>query len=310
MSPTPSRLSRHARLAVFLAAAWLLAGALFKLFSGSPKLLPPLIREHTPFDWDLTFHLAIAIELSLVFLAVCKPHLGWAPLLLLFAVFEVVLADMLVAGAESCGCFGETITISPAVMMGIDGVLFVAIVLTRPWQTLSGPGLPTLLLVAGLAASWVSPWLVIPSQSAVPQVPIVGDGTVTGPSGDLRYAVLNPTAWKGKSVFDIAELKRWVREEQLPIEGSIVLWRQSCPHCAEHLRAMVAKDDGSRQILLIQARDDLKNAREVDALPSGAHVQTFAFPENLDCAFTTPCEVVVEGGTVSAVLYEADFKKP
>jgi hypothetical protein len=72
---------------------------------------------------------------------------------------------------------------------------------------------------------------------------------------------------------------------------------------------MANKDDGSRQILLVQARDDLKNSRAVDAMPQGGHVTTFEFPENLQCAFETPCEVVVEGGVVKAALHEKDFKK-
>ena len=47
---------------VRLAGAWILAGAIAKLFLGTPKDLPELVRDLTPFTLDLTFHLVIAVE--------------------------------------------------------------------------------------------------------------------------------------------------------------------------------------------------------------------------------------------------------
>ncbi len=292
-----------ARLAVYLAATWLLAWALMKLFKGNPMELPEPVRAYSPFDAELTFRVAIAIELSIVSLAVIRPRWGWLPMAGLYTFFVALLVPMVAAGAESCGCGGGAIKMPPLLMLGIDGLLLVGLLATRPWRALAGTGLPLWLLVLGLAVSWAAPWLVIRSSSDV-------TGPLTAESvarGDIDYVYLEPAKWKGQEIFDVAELTRWIALEKLPIEGSIVFWRQGCPHCADHLRALATKDDGSRQFLLVQVRDDLKDTPLVDAMPQGGHVQTFEFPENLQGAFTTPFEVVVAGGVVKDVLYEKDL---
>lgn len=300
---------KFARLAVYLGATWLIVWAGMKLFLGNPQSLPPAVRDLSPFDPELTFRLAIAVELSIFCLALLKPHLGWLPLAGLYAFFVALLVPMVASGAESCGCGGGAFKMPPLVMLAADSLLLALIVATQPWKRLSGPGLSTILLLLCVACSWTAPWLVIRSSSAT-DGPLVIDattGTVRSAAGEVRYAFLDPDSWKGKPVVDVAQLTQWIGPELLPVEGSIVFWRQGCPHCAAHLREMVGKDDGSRQILLVQARDDLKSAREVDAMPQGAHVTTFAFPENFEVAITTPCEVVIQGGNVTRVLYEKDF---
>lgn len=297
------------RLTVYLAAAWLVAWAGLKLFAGNPQSLPQPVRDYSPFDPELTFRIAIALELSIFCLALLKPHLGWAPLAGLYAFFTALLVPMVVAGAETCGCGGGAIKMPPLVMLVVDSALLVGILATRPWSRLSGPGLSSLLLLAGVAVSWAAPWLVIRSSSTT-DGPIVVDATtgqVTSAGAKLDYAFLDPATWKGQAIVDVAELTRWIGPELLPVEGSIVFWRQSCPYCAQHLRELSSKDDGSRQFLLVQPRDDLKNAREVDAMPQGGHVTTFAFPENFEVAISTPLEVVIQGGIVTAVLDKDDF---
>ncbi len=308
MSPKSSG-SNLARAAVYTAAAWLIVWAGMKLFLGNPQSLPETVRDMSPFDPELTFRVAIAVELSVFCLALLKPHLGWLPLAGLYTFFVALLVPMVAAGVESCGCGGGGIKMSPIVMLSVDSALLAGILLTRPWKRIGGPGLSTLLLALGVAASWAAPWLVIRSSSGT-DAPIVVDattGTVTSAGTKIDYAFLDPTQWKGRAIVDVAELTKWIGPELLPVEGSIVFWRQSCPHCAGHLREIAAKDDGSRQFLLVQARDDLKNAREVDAMPQGAHVTTFAFPENFEVAITTPVEVVIQGGNVTGVLFEEDF---
>jgi hypothetical protein len=298
-----------ARIAVYAAAAWLVAWAALKLFKGNPQSLPEIVRDMSPFGPELTFRVAIALEFSIFFLALVKPRLGWFPLSAIYAMFIAILVPMVIAGAESCGCGGGAFKMPPTLMLSIDGVLLLALLVARPWSNLGKKSGSGLLLVLGIAASWAAPWLLIRSSSSN-DGPLVIDtktGVVRTSEGEIRYALLDPASWMGKPIVDQAQLTQWIAPELLPVEGSIVLWRQSCPHCAQHLREMAGKDDGSRQFLLVQARDDLANAREVDAMPQGAHVTTFAFPENFDCAFTTPCEVVIAGGNVTAVLFEKDF---
>jgi hypothetical protein len=284
-----------AALAVRLAGLWLLAGALAKLFLGTPKDLPEIVRKLSPFSLDLTFHLVIAVEFAIVWLALLKPRRAWPIVLALYAFFEFVLASQLAAGAESCGCFGASIKVSPYLMVAIDSALVVFLLATRPWKTIVESGARPELAAALIALSAALPWIVIRSEPGAPVKP--GQPAVLP-----RYVELNPAKWLHKNVYDIAELTRWVPPEQLPTDGKIVLWRQGCAHCATHLRDMARDDDGSRPILLLQIRDDLKDSRAVDAMPIGPHVTALAMPENLDVPILTPWEARVEGGVVQQVV--------
>jgi hypothetical protein len=262
------------------------------------------VRSLSPFDPDLTFRVAIALELSIFCLAVLKPHLGWVPLAALFAFFVALLVPMVASGAESCGCGGGSIKMKPILMLSVDGALLLAILLARPWRWLSGPGLSSLALVVGIAIAWSAPWLLIHSASTS-DGPILVDastGKVTSGGTEVRYVNLDPAKWEGQEVYDVADLTAWVPAEVLPIEGTIVFWRQSCDVCAAHLRKMAGENDGTRQVLLVQVRDDLKNERAVDALPEGGNVVSRALPEDVQFVLETPCEITVQGGIVTQVV--------
>jgi hypothetical protein len=290
MIETPERRSPWATLAVRAAALWLLAGALAKLFLGTPKDLPELIRKLTPFDLDLTFHLVIAVELAIVWLCMLKPRWGWPVLLALFVFFEFVLGSQLSAGAKSCGCFGATIKVSPYLMVAVDGALLITLLATRPWRTIEASGANPLVLAGAIGISAIVPWIAIPAQ-----------GDATKPEHE-RYVMLEPASWVNKNVLEIGQLTRWVPEDKLPTDGKIVLWRQSCDHCAAHLRKMASQDDGSQPIVLLQIKDDLKSSREVDAMPNGPHVTMIAMPDDLEFPIETPWEIHVEGGVVKEAL--------
>lgn len=284
-----------ASVAVRMAGLWILAGALAKLFLGTPKDLPKLVRDWTPVGLDLTFHLVISIELAIVSLAALKPRIAWPVVLALFAFFDFILVEQLKAGAKSCGCFGATIKVSPWHMLAVDSALILALLASRPWSTIAGRGLSTALLVVGLVVSAAAPWIVIRTP----------DAKVGGPS---RYAIMEPQNWVGKGIDQIPELTRWVPLEQIPTDGQIVLWRQGCTHCAAHLRLMASKDDGSQQILLVQIRDDLKDSRAVDLMPQGPHVTSVELPENQEIVVTTPYEIRVAGGVITTALDEEHAK--
>lgn len=288
-------------LAVRLAGAWLATGALFKLFAGSPKLLPQLVVDASPFGLDLTFKLAVAVELLIVVVAFLRPRAAWLPLALVFAFFEVVLVSQQMAGAESCGCLGDTVKMPPAAMMAIDGALLAFLLLSRPWRAWAGTPLfagRTLAACALLGAlAFASPWLVIRGGPAADPA-AAADGAATR---QARYEIWEPAKWTGQLVYDIPELARHVQPvESLPSDGLIVLWRASCDHCKEHLAKLRGEDKGERPILLLQLQDDLKSTAVVDALPEGAHVAKFQTPAGVDIVLQTPWDIVVAGGVVAS----------
>jgi hypothetical protein len=301
-----------AGISVRFAALWLFAGAFFKLFFGNPNLIPPLLREHTPFGLILTYKLAISIELAIVALAMLKPRAGWIAITPLFAFFLVLLGDMVLKGKTNCGCFGSAFELHPLVMMSIDAACLGFVLATRPWSANFGRGAPSGAVAAAMAVGIALPWILIGDKSHVPsnpaQVTVPGDGTgaTSKPPQPADHSdvwiALSPASWVGKSVYDVTELTQWVPAEKLPSEGKIVFWRQGCTHCAQHLREMAAKPDASTPILLVQVMDDLKDGAAVDAKPSGSNVTEVQLPMGAVGLFETPVEVRLEGGNVTAVL--------
>jgi hypothetical protein len=296
MDPDSSSRSRLAWIVVRLAGAWILAGAVAKLFLGTPKDLPEVVRKMSPFGLDLTFHLVIGVELAMVCLAWIRPRFAWPLVLALFAFFDFVLVKQLAAGASSCGCFGASIKVSPWLMLSVDSALVLALLASRPWSTVRRPGGSLVALAAGVAVSFALPWLLIRPPPTAP------GGQASG------YITLEPEKWVNQSIFDIQDLTRWVPADKLPTDGKVVLWRQGCEHCAAHLRLMASHDDPTIPILLVQIRDDLKDGRAVDLMPEGAHVARAEFPENQQVVLQTPWELHVAGGIVTEALDEAHAK--
>lgn len=282
-------------VAVLLAAGWLAAISLMKMFAGNPSDLPKLVLDRAPFPPETTFPIVITIELAVALLACARPRIGWIPLVALYFVFEAVLVALIAQGAKSCGCAGGAISIPPMVMASIDSALLLFVLGTRPWSRLSGPRLDVRLVGAGLVALAAAPWFVVQERmhSAAP-----------------GFVVIHPLQWVGQLVYDVQELKDHLDPadvEKLPTDGLVLLWRQSCEHCRDHLRLLVndkVKNDGSKPIVLVQILDDLKNAPVVDALPEGQHVTRLAFKQGPEFAIQTPWELHVEGGIVTRALDE------
>lgn len=305
MTPNTNSKSSVAELVVRAAGAWLLVGAIAKLFLGTPKDLPQLVHDLTPFDIDLTFRLVIGVELVIVCTAFLKPKLAWPVLVALFVFFDFVLASQLAAGAESCGCFGASIKVSPYLMLAIDTVLLVAMLVTQPWSRIRRPGVSIPIVGACAALLFALPWIVIrgaelPTAAAGTNA----SGTAAAPV-KARWITLKPDKWVGKSIFDIPELVSMTDADKLPIDGKLILWRQSCDHCKAHLARLASSDDGTKPIVLLQIRDDLASTPLVDLMPNGPNVVKIQFPDNQDFMIQTPWEIDVENGNVTKAVLEA-----
>lgn len=136
---------------------WLLAGALYKFFDGSPNDLPQPVVEHSPFDKFNTFRLAIAAEFAVVGLVLTVPRLGWIALGGIFSVFLAVLVPLALGGESSCGCFGSNVTIAPWQMMLIDGSLLGLLLFSAPWRLPKAAGLGAPAFIPFLIVAIVAP---------------------------------------------------------------------------------------------------------------------------------------------------------
>jgi hypothetical protein len=224
----------------------------------------------------------------------------------LFAFFDFVLTTQIAAGAESCGCFGGGMKVSPKLMMAVDSALLLFLLATKPWSSIKRGGAGIGLVLGALLLSFALPavWIRV-RQSETPVTPATGSGTTAPVVKAPAWLTLDPAKWVGKSVYDIEEITKWIPAEKLPSDGKIVLWRQGCTHCAEHLRAMANGDKGEHPILLLQIQDDEKDSRAVDALPAGAHVTLAEFPKGMQVVLETPWDITVAGGNVTAALDRA-----
>ena len=137
-----------------IAGLWILAGALFKLFLGTPTDLPRVIQDLPP-ALPLTFRVVIAAELTVGLLSVLKPRWSWLLLIALLVLYDLVLVTQIREQAESCGCFGASIKIQPKLMLVIDSAILLLLLVSRPWQSMGRDAVSLTVLVLALASKIV-----------------------------------------------------------------------------------------------------------------------------------------------------------
>jgi len=280
--------------ALTLAALWLLTGAGFKLLAGTPNDLPQVVRD-VPLELGLTYKLVITLELCVGFLALLQPKWSWPGMVAVFLVFDTVLIGML--GQASCGCFGSSVTLSPALMLAIDSVLLAAILATRPWR-LAARRLPVVVVVLVLAAAVALPWLLDRQVTRTGEVTAVdGTGAVVPVQG--TWLELDVESWVGEPLSE-TPLADYVDLDTLLTDGLWVLYRHTCDHCATHLTELAQTETGERMVTLVRLRErnDTEANRVVHLMPEGGFVQMLELPETITYVITTPGELVVENGIV------------
>lgn len=301
---TPSTLGRLARLAIVATGVWILLGATFKLFWGTPADLPQVVRD-VPLELGLTYRLVIAVELVLVALAFLKPRWAWLPLMGTLVLFDLILQRQIDAGAATCGCFGSKIQMSPWVMLAIDSALFLGILFTRPWASLRGKGAPAVLVLAVAAVGVALPW-VLDREVGTPATAGQAGGA-SGGETTINDEIVLPNSWVqldirkwvGKDLGE-TELGRRMDVYSMPPDALWVLYRTTCDHCAAHLAKLADEEIGQRFLVLCRLKDkkDSDENRLVHRMPEGDFVFHCELPDTLEYVVTTPAEMEVEAYVV------------
>ena len=305
-SPVSSGRRRFALAWIALISAWVLTGAVFKLFWGTPALLPPAVRN-VGLELGLTYKLAIGIELAIAGVALIKPRWGWLFEVALLLVFDVVLTTQIAAGATNCGCFGSGFSMPPKVMMAIDSALLLGLLWARPWSSL-GPGVSPLLPIAAAGVLFALPWFF---DRQVQTGEVVADGQ----SVEGQWIELDIEKWIGKDIWDTKlgqpPLNQYVDVTRLPLDGLWVFWRSTCEHCAAHLTHLAETEKGERLITLVRLEEpnDTEGNRVVNRFPEGNFVQSARLPAGFSYILQTPGELLLEGGRVVGALEAATPEK-
>ena len=108
--------------------ALLIVTSFAKLFGVFSDGRPPAV-------WDSSAQIALAVvELLMAFwlFSGLMPRRLWMVAILQFAIFASVSGYELIAGQESCGCFGQAIQTSPGITLLLDLVILLALARYRP----------------------------------------------------------------------------------------------------------------------------------------------------------------------------------
>ncbi len=306
-------------LALLLASAWIAVGACFKLFLGTPADLPEAfaaLGKWAGLSKGNLFRLAILVELCVVWIALCRPRLGWKLVLLQYGVFLGLLLVMLAQGAQSCGCLGSKIKLHPAWMLGIDASLAGLLLASRPWRafTQRGASAAAVLLGAALVCALVLVRL-HGADSAATVSPAASSATAADPNGDPaptaalpEWMTLEPETWIGKTL-DQTPIAPYLDLETTQLDATWLIYRINCDHCAKHFLAVhngFAQAPKQYVLLCLPEQDD-EATRVVDEtlFPPGAiQLSLPRLARGYD--IQTPWELEVQAGKVVAARHVED----
>lgn len=285
----------------FVLPAWVGAGALLKLFAGSPTELPNVILQIPAYLWDLgirqsdysrsawqVFMLVIGAELVIAVLLAL--HRRWArplAIITLLAFIAVLIASMQ-QGMASCGCFG-TIETPPWVMLLIDGALLLACLALPFTPRPKRSPMTNARWIAITAASAVAvggAWLMFKRDLV---------GVWGSPAKLVAFDLMRSSgrAWRDAMLFNVLPVTPADFAER---QQTWVLYRDTCPTChALFENSLKVETPGVRVVgVLVPA----PGATPYE-LP--AHVTRTSLPEGNDYVIQTPMIVVIEGDRIVSV---------
>ena len=307
-------------------------GGALKTFTGLPSDLPVPILS-LDLDPLLVLTVAAAVELLVGTAAIVAPRLGWLPVSALLSLFIAILAGHWWQGGGSCGCFGTSVALPAWLMLTIDAVLLGGTLATARRQSclsnsesesgltrfagscLSKLDAPAKIalglgLTLGLAAALLTDRRLVslrPAETiaAVPAPDLAGTTAPKAwsmPATIPEQVLLRPSQWVGKPLAE-TEFGRWVDVSAFPAKARMIVYYESCNHCADHLRDLAAAQDagtdGGENLVLAQlpTPKGYTGRLHVDRVPkAAAHV---VLPDVVQAyVITPPWDVFLENGRV------------
>ena len=277
---------------------WVLAGAVMKLLWGSAADLPKLIRS-LPLDPLVTFRVAVAAELCIALLALLRPRWSWLLVIVLLMIFNVTLVHQVMEGETSCGCFGYKLDVPPEIVLGVDVILLLLLLLSKPWGAPGSDATGGLVAVLVIAVAVAMPWIVDREVRSPDEI---------SPGGLPSDVHLDVNRWEGEYL-KTTRLGPWIDHDALPASGLWIFYRDSCSYCAEILSWLAPTEEGARDIVLVRLPEDESVTEvEVHQKPRGAHVHEVDLRPDINWVLTAPGAMVTEGGRVDWAADDLDLE--
>jgi len=254
-------------LSRFIVPAWLLTGAIFKLYFRDPQSLPESIwslAHEMNVDLDVLLRSIVGIEFIVAGVMFFSARLARPVAIALTSLFCLILLNEMRIGAASCGCLGKVV-MPPEIMLLIDLPMLIGVLalstrrkpspaepdakwrVLKPWTAV----LAVLWLAASVGTVFGVPNKEIAPPPTPPAPPVVNDGgddkqTVPDPVADgclpqlktpPSYIVLEPEEWVGKRWAEL-EIAHYVTKHPKDIctgRRYVVLYSPSCDHCYDML---------------------------------------------------------------------------
>jgi hypothetical protein len=295
-------------------AVYVAAGAIAKIIWGSPADLPTVVQALFTSNPDGGFLLVVAIEVIAAVVAFTAPRAGWPFLVALLTAFLGVLSFQLSLGERDCGCFGAIATVPTWLMLLMDAAAVAALFAVRPWRTLrTTPWRPWSFAVAAIAVVGAIGYLAAPvarvgaappetvSAAATPTTPAPVASTWTPPASLPRFAALRPQHWEGQRLA-ATDLATFVDTSRFPRTARLIIYYQTCGHCARLLRDLAAAPGETPYVLVqVPTPPDSVHPKRVDAMPDGLHV---LLPAEVKWSVRTPWDIKIEDGIVVSAKQE------
>ncbi len=294
---------------------WVAAGATVKLFSGSPGNLPSTFvsfARETGIDLGFLLYTLIGLEFFAVGVMVLLAR--WSRLMAIFMLgsFCLILIGEMVAGAESCGCFGGTITIQPWQMLIVDGILLAGVIFFAPriagtaLSLARGIPLMVVMMVAGIGLSFGAASVIHQDIQQSPEVdpnidpddPTRNPNPRALPSNWWAQTIDN---WTGKPWREIPLFQFMPRWPEGLDEGKhyIVFYSRTCSHCEIMFIDDFTRDIGA-PVIAIEIPESRTQLRGENAwpMPETFNVTRVQLPLGPDWYIQAPLSLRIEDGIV------------
>ncbi|UCD76704.1 MAG: hypothetical protein JSV91_07210 [Phycisphaerales bacterium] len=237
--------------------AWLLTGALFKLYFDAPSTLPKTIYGPAH-EWgiDLQILLYVLIALEFVLFGVMVLSARWArPVAIaVLSFFALILINEVRIGSDSCGCMGGIHT-PPLLILIIDGVILIGELLFKPILKPKAEGGKSGLRLKPVTALLAVGWVVasfgvafgVPALRSEPPTepepepttPPVAQTEIPPPplTRPPDYYVSEPEEWIGSHWYEL-DVAAWLNEHPADITKGrqyVIFYNPTCDHCFDLL---------------------------------------------------------------------------